>query len=520
MIGRIFTVGGFTLLSRITGFMRDIMLAAILGAGPVADAFFVALRLPNHFRAIFAEGAFNAAFVPAYSRIREQDGPDPAKLFADRIFTLLLASQIVLLVLALAFTSDVISLLAPGFNEDPRRFALATDLTRITFPYLLLVSLVTLYGGILNSIHRFATPAAAPILLNLSMMVTLALAAFFPTAGHAAAWGVLIAGVLELLLVMGDAGRAQVLARFRWPTLDKDVRKFFRALGPATVGSAGVQLAMFADTIIASFLAAGAISALYYADRINQLPIGVIGIAVGTVLLPEMSRRLAAGDDAGARHAQNRAIELTLLLTIPCLVAFLIVPELIMRALFLRGKFTGGDASAAAATLAAYALGLIPYVLIRSMTAPFFARGDTATPVKASLTAVAVNILFKILLMGPLAQVGLAIGTAIGAWVNVGLMAWFAARSGIITVDARLKRSTIMLAISGCALSIIVFLASRVVPWLFRDLPAFRDEAALVTVAAFAAITYVTLILLLLGRNWFRGFTGGSSPPNPPSKTA
>lgn len=519
MIKRIFTVGGFTLLSRITGFMRDIMLAAILGAGPVADAFFVALRLPNHFRAIFAEGAFNAAFVPAYARIRAQDGPDPAKLFADRIFTLLLGSQIILLAVALAFTPGVIALLAPGFNEDPSRFALATELTRITFPYLLLVSLVTLYGGILNSIHHFATPAAAPILLNLSMMLTLALAAFFPTAGHAAAWGVLIAGVLELLLVMGDAGRAQVLVRFRRPRLDQDVRKFFRALGPATVGSAGVQLAMFADTIIASFLAAGAISALYYADRINQLPIGVIGIAVGTVLLPEMSRRLASGDDAGARHAQNRAIELTLLLTIPCLVAFLIIPELIMRALFLRGKFTSGDASAAAATLAAYALGLIPYVLIRSMTAPFFARGNTATPVKASLTAVAVNILFKIILMGPLAQVGLAIGTAIGAWVNVGLMVWLAARAGIITMDARLKRSLIMLAVSGCLLGLVVFLTSKAVPLLFRNLPAFRDEAALATLAVIAAVAYAALILLLLGRNWFRGFAADRAAPGAVAKS-
>ena len=508
MIRRIFTVGGFTLLSRITGFMRDIMLAAILGAGPVADAFFVALRLPNHFRAIFAEGAFNAAFVPAYARIRQQDGPDPAKLFADRIFTLLLASQVILLVIALAFTPGVIELLAPGFTEDPGRFALATELTRITFPYLLLVSLVTLYGGILNSIHRFATPAAAPILLNLSMMVTLALAAFFPTAGHAAAWGVLIAGVLELLLVMGDAGRANVLVHLRRPKLDPDVRKFFRALGPATVGSAGVQLAMFADTIIASFLAAGAISALYYADRINQLPIGVIGIAVGTVLLPEMSRRLAAGDDAGARHAQNRAIELTLLLTIPCLVAFLVIPDLIMRALFQRGKFTGQDASAAAATLSAYAFGLIPYVLIRSMTAPFFARGDTATPVKASLTAVAVNILFKIMLMGPLAQVGLAIGTAIGAWVNVGLMAFFAARAGIITLDERFKRSLTMLAVSGAVLAVALYLASRLVPGLLANLPAFRDETALAILAVIAGILYAALILLLLGRNWFRGFSG------------
>src|SRR5262245_23821365 len=207
MIGRIFTVGGFTLLSRLTGFARDIVLAWVLGAGPIADAFFAALRIPNHFRAIFAEGAFNAAFVPAYAQARQQGGPDPARLFADQVLTLMVASQLVLLAVALLFTPSVISLLAPGFVNDPGRFGLAVELTRITFPYLLLVSLVTLYGGILNAIGRFATPAAAPILLNLSMMAALALAVFFPTPGHAAAWGVFIAGVLEALLVGGDVWR-------------------------------------------------------------------------------------------------------------------------------------------------------------------------------------------------------------------------------------------------------------------------------------------------------------------------
>src|SRR5215475_9557328 len=207
MLSRILTVGGLTLLSRVTGFLRDIMLAAILGAGPLADAFFIALRLPNHFRAIFAEGAFNAAFVPAYARIRGEGGGAPARLFADRVFTMLFAADVLLLAVALLFTPGVISLLAPGFNADPERFALAVELTRITFPYLLLVTLVTLYGGILNALQRFASPAAAPILLNLSMMATLALAAFFPTAGHAAAWGVLLSGVLQFLLVAWDAAR-------------------------------------------------------------------------------------------------------------------------------------------------------------------------------------------------------------------------------------------------------------------------------------------------------------------------
>src|SRR5436190_5295546 len=316
MLGRIFTVGGYTLLSRVTGFARDIMLAAILGAGPVADAFFVALRLPNHFRAIFAEGAFNAAFVPAYAHVHGRSEA-AAKVFANRIFTLLFAAQVVLLVVALLFMPQVIAILAPGFSKDPERGQLAIDLTRITFPYLLLVTLVTLYGGMLNVMHRFASAAAAPIFLNLSMMVTLSLAAFFPGAGYAAAWGVLISGFLQFFLLAGDLARHGGLPRFAPLKLDDDVRSFFRALGPATLGSMGTQIALFADTIIATFLPAGALSALYYADRLNQLPIGVIGIAIGTVLLPEMSRRLSSGDREGAQASQRRAFNFTLLFSVP-----------------------------------------------------------------------------------------------------------------------------------------------------------------------------------------------------------
>jgi putative peptidoglycan lipid II flippase len=502
LIGRIFTVGGLTLLSRITGFARDIVLAAVLGAGPIADAFFVALRLPNHFRAIFAEGAFNAAFVPAYARIYQQDGRDRAKLFGDRVFTLLFASQIILLALALVFTPTLIELLAPGFTRDPGRFMLAVELTRITFPYLLLVSLVTLYGGILNALSRFAAAAAAPVLLNLSMMVTLAVAVFFPTPGHAAAWGVLLAGILELLLVGGDALRNDVMATLRWPQWDEDVTRFFKALVPATIGSAGVQIALFADTIIASFLSAGALSALYYADRLNQLPIGVIGIAVGTVLLPEMASRIAAHDEAGARRAQARAIELTLLLSIPCVAAFLLIPELIMRALFMRGAFTAADATAAGATLAAYAFGLLPFVLIRSVTATFLARGDTATPVKAALTAAGVNVAFKILLMAPLAQVGLALATSIGAWLNLALVTWFAARARHLAIDPRLRSSAIRLAAAGCVLAIVLWLAQGSVARMWPARATLRDVGALAALAVIGAIVYGGALAALFGKEW------------------
>src|SRR6195952_5834551 len=259
MLGRIFTVGGYTLLSRLTGFPRDILLAALPCARPVADAFFVALRLPNHFRPSFAEGAFNAAFVPAYAHLYGQSEKS-AKLFADRIFTLLFGAQVVLLVVAWLFMPQVIAILAPGFSEDPVRGELAISLTRITFPYLLLITLVTLYGGMLNVMHRFASAAAAPIFLNLSMMATLALATFFPGAGYAAAWGVLIAGFLEFSLLAGDAAKSGILPRFAPLKLDEDVRAFFRALGPATVGSMGTQVALFADTIIATFLPAASSS--------------------------------------------------------------------------------------------------------------------------------------------------------------------------------------------------------------------------------------------------------------------
>jgi putative peptidoglycan lipid II flippase len=501
MLDRILTVGGITLLSRVTGFLRDILLAAILGAGPVADAFFVALRLPNHFRAIFAEGAFNAAFVPAYARIRTADGGAAVRLFTDRVFTLLLTTQVVLLAVALAFTPWVIDLLAPGFGGDPARFALAVEFTRVTFPYLLLVSLVTLYGGILNALDRFAAAAAAPILLNLSMMMTLALAAFFPTAGHAAAWGVLLAGILEFLLVGGDAFRQGVLPRPAWPQIDAEVKLFLKRFGPATIGSAGSQIALFADTIIASFLATGALSALYYADRLNQLPIGVIGIAAGTVLLPEMARRVTAGDETGARHSQNRAIELTLLLSVPCLVAFVIVPELIMRALFGRGAFTAADAHAAAVTLMAYAAGLLPFVLMRSASVTFLSRGDTTTPVKALFVAVAVNVALKVVLMDSYAQVGLALATSVGAWINLGLLVYFAARQNLLTVDPALRQATGRIALAGAALAVALLISRHPLASLFAGSP-LRDELTLLVLMVIGAVVYGAAVVLLFGRTW------------------
>ena len=349
MIDRILTVGGFTLLSRVTGFVRDIMLAAVLGAGPVADAFFVALRLPNHFRAIFAEGAFNAAFVPAYARIREQGGAERAGLFADRIFTLLLASQIVLLGVALVFTPEVIDVLAPGFAHDPGALCARGRTHAHHFPYLLLVTLVTLYGGILNALQRFAAAAAAPILLNLSLIVGAGAGGLFSDRRSRRRLGRAGRGRAEFLLVAGERGAPvcwrRCAGRSSTPMCANSSARWARRRSarpacssrclptPSSPASCPPARCRRCITPTAS----------------TSLPIGVIGIAAGTVVLPEMSRRIAAGDEAGARHAQNRAIEFTLLLSIPCLAAFFVIPELIMRALFMRGAFTAADADAAGA---------------------------------------------------------------------------------------------------------------------------------------------------------------------------
>jgi putative peptidoglycan lipid II flippase len=498
MLKKLLSVGGWTLVSRVTGFFRDVVMAAMMGAGPIADAFVVALRLPNHFRAIFGEGAFNSAFIPTYARVHETKGADPARLFADRVFALMLAVQVALLIAAFLAMPWIVRLLAPGFAEEPAKFDLAVTLTRITFPYLLFVTLVTLLSGLLNAHERFAAAAAAPVLLNLSMIAALALAFLFPTAGHAAAWGVAVAGVLEFLLLWADARRAGVAPRLERPRLDPDMRAFFRTLGPAVIGSAGVQIAMFADTIIASFLPTGAVSSLYYADRLYQLPVGVIGIAAGTVLLPEMSRRIAAGDVAGAHGAQNRAVGFTLALAAPFVIAFLTIPELIMAALFGRGAFDAAAAERAGAVLAAYAVGLPAIVLIRSAVASFHARADTTTPVIASLTAVAVNVLLKIIFVAPLGVVGLALATAAGAWVNLLLLLTLAYRRDWTAPGPTLLRAAAAVIAASLLLAVFVVFGRPALTQAVAPLATGREEVLLALLGIGGAAVYGLAMLATL----------------------
>lgn len=494
MLRKILSVGGFTLLSRMSGFARDIVLAAVLGAGAMMDAFSVALRLPNHFRAIFGEGAVNQAYIPAYARIRQQGGEAAAALFSNRVFSLNLIVQVVLIAIALPLMPEIVRLLAPGFANDPQRFDLAVALTRITFPYLLFITLVTLLSANLNAVDRYAAAAAAPILMNICLIAALAVAFLFPSAAYAAAWGMAAAGVLEWLLVAIAARHAGVAAALTRPRLDADVRSFFKAFGPAVIGSAGVQIALFADTIIASLLPAGAYASLYYAERLYQLPIGVIAIGVGTVLLPTMSRLLAAGSEAGSDKAQNRAVALTIVAAAPFAAAFLAIPELIVSALFERGRFDGAASQAAGAVLLAYAAGLPAIVLIRTQLSTFQARGDTTTPMLVSLAAIGANVALKLLLWRGFGAPGLALATAAGAWINLGALFVLGVRRGWARPDPKLAT---LIAVTLCA-AVLAGLAARVAtPILLVALAGFPYEprlAALAIVGVIAGGLYAVVV--------------------------
>src|SRR5579871_336756 len=382
MLGRLLSVGGFTLLSRIMGFVRSIITAAVLGDGMLSDTFMVALRLPNSFRNIFAEGAFNAAFVPRYAGLRATEGETEAAVFADRIFSWQIAAQTVLLVLAMAAMPAIVGIMAPGFAARPAESHLAVALSRITFPYLILTVVAVQISAMLNSRERFWAAAAWPILLNLGIMGALLAVRFFPNAGYAASWGVLAAGVLQLLFIVWAGFREGIHLKLGALVWSARIKEFMLALAAGTLGSGSVQIGLFVDTVIASYLPPGVLTAVTYADNIDQLPLGTIGIALATILLPDMSARLAKGDVEGATSAQNDAAALTLFLTLPFVAAFLLVPQTIMRAIYAHGHFSLAAADISASALSAYGLGLPAFVLLRVLQATFYARHDTATPAR------------------------------------------------------------------------------------------------------------------------------------------
>ncbi|WP_028877805.1 murein biosynthesis integral membrane protein MurJ [Terasakiella pusilla] len=440
LLRSIATVGGYTMLSRVLGFARDILVAAILGAGPVADAFFIAFKFPNVFRRLFAEGAFNAAFVPLFAGKYEGDGPESAKAFAEKAFAFLFWILLGLLIVMELAMPWAMQLFAPGFMDEPEKFDLAVELTRITFPYLLFISLVSLMAGVLNSLNKFAAAAATPVLLNICLIgAILGLTPHLPSPGHALAWGVFGAGIVQFIWLFWHCAKHNMTLKLRIMRWDTDVKLMVKRIIPGALGAGIYQVNLLVDMMIATLLPTGSISYLFYADRINQLPLGVVGVAVGTALLPMLSRQLRSGDEDGAMNSLNRALEFSLFLTLPAAVAYMVIADPIVSILFERKEFTASDSQATAAALFVYAFGLPAYVLNKALTPGFFARGDTKTPMIIAGVCMVVNIVFNLILMGPFLHVGLAMATVISAWTNTVLLAVVLGKRGYFKIDARLK---------------------------------------------------------------------------------
>ena len=446
------TVGGLTMTSRILGFLRDLMTAYFIGAGPIADAFFVALKLPNFFRRFFAEGAMNVSFVPQYAGLLETEGKQAANRLASQTLALLLAILLPMTIVMIIGMDAVMHVLAPGFLDDPERLEPAIDMSRVTFPFLTLISVVALLGGILNSHGRFAPFAAAPVAFNLCLIgAMLSLHDIAPSPGHALSYGVVFAGILQVCWLSYECQRIGAMPRLTMPRLTPQLKQLLKRLGPAALGAGIVQINVFIDVLLASLLPTGSVSFLYYADRLNQLPLGVIGIAIGTALLPMLAKALKAGREQESTHLFSRAMELGLLFSIPAAIALLVMPFPIIGALFERGAFGPDSTTATAMALAAYATGVPAYILVKVASTGYFASGDTRTPVMIASIGAALNLGLNLLLIGPLQHVGLALGTAIAAWFQAVLLLRAISRKTGAKLDPRFFRSLPrILAASGC----------------------------------------------------------------------
>ena len=439
------TVAAMTMISRVLGFVRDMLMASVIGTGLVTDAFVVAFRFPNLFRRLFAEGAFNAAFVPLFARQLEGEGLPEATRFAEQVLAVLLGFLISLSALAMLAMPLIIYILAPGFIDNPEKLDLTVQLTRIAFPYLTFMSLVALVGGILNSLNRFTAAAAAPIILNIVLIGVLGFVLLsgwgaVPRTGYALVWGVSAAGLLQLLMLWTAMTRAGVSLKLKRPAITPGIRRLVSLGVPGLIAGGITQINLLVSTMVAS-LQDSAPSWLYYADRIYQLPLGVIGIAIGVVLLPELARRLRADDTRGVQSSQNRALEISLLLTVPSAVALMAMPHPIIHVLFERGAFSPEDARATSVALTAFAAGLPAFVMIKVFSPAYFAREDTRTPMWFALISVVVNIAGALALFPFFAYVGVAVATTAAGWINAILLGYTLSTRGDFTLDDRMRHA-------------------------------------------------------------------------------
>jgi putative peptidoglycan lipid II flippase len=445
------TIGGLTMVSRIAGFGREMLMSRVMGASWQADAFFVAFRLPNTFRRLFGEGAFSAGFVPLYSqRLQGEDGEAKAKRFSEDVLAVFVPTLIVF-TLVFEIIMPLFVAAISGYSGD--KLGLATFLTRITFPYLLLISLVSLFSGILNSLARFTAAAFAPALLNLAMLTALI---FVPVGGTITATALSIAvtlgGVLQLGLLLYACKRAGVVLTLKRPKMTPGVRQFIRVVVPATLGAGVYQISAFIDTFFLARLGTGSLSYFNYADRLNQLPLGVIGAALGTAILPQVSKHVGANEPDKAAKVQGQAAELAMLLCLPAALALAVSALPLVSALFQGGRFTAEDARLTALTLSIVVLGLPAYVLVKVLTPGFYARQDTATPVKIAALVLVATVLLNFILIPPFGIAGLASAIAITSWLNCLLLYVILHRRGHFRIEGWLASRVFRQLLAGACM--------------------------------------------------------------------
>lgn len=490
------TVGGMTLLSRVLGFVREVLIAGILGTGPVAEAFIVAMRLPNLLRQMFAEGAFSAAFVPVFTRHLTEGGRAGARAFAQQALAWLLLILLAMTIAAELAMPWLIHIFAPGFDEYPDKFAATVLFTGITFPYIVFMSLCALQGGMLNAVQKFGHAAAAPVILNAILIATLWL---MPgdefLLGVALSWSVTLAGLVQFLWLAYICHRSGLALRLQLPRFDPEVLRLGRLMIPGLLGAGVTQINLAVSTILAS-LHPGSVAYIYYADRLYQLPLALIGSAIGVVLLPALTRALRGTDPAQGHRMQNRALELGLLFSLPATIGLMVAALPIVVTVYQRGAFTTADAHAVALALIIMSAGLPAYVANKALQAGFLAREDTVTPFRYAAISVAVNIAVSLALTPTYGYIGVAIAAMIAAWLNALLLALGLHRRRYLVVDSRLARFLPRLAVAVAAMGAVVWWAIDLL-WPGMAAPVWHQVLSLIGIVAGGGISFAALALLL-----------------------
>ncbi len=493
------TVGGMTMISRVLGFVRDMVIARYFGASMGADAFFVAFKIPNFFRRLFAEGAFSQAFVPVLAEAKEKRGHEAVKHLVDALSYRLGGILLIITAFGVFGSSIWMMVFAPGFMDEPEKFALASDMLAITFPYLLLISLVAFSSAIMNTYNQFAVPAFTPVFLNL-VLITFAIwvSPLLDVPIMALAWGVLVAGVVQLLFHLPFLYRLGLLPS---PTRKSDpgVGEVKRMMIPALFGVSVAQINLLLDTVLASFLITGSVSWLYYSDRLMEFPLGVFGVALATVVLPGLSKKAANEDWKGFRQDIDSALRLVLIIGLPATLGLLLLAEPLITTLFYYGAFTARDVTMSGMSLMAYSFGLLGFILVKILAPAFYARKDMKTPVKVAIIALVTNMVLNLIFIGPFAHVGLAAATAISAFVNSGLLYWYLRKQEVFKPLSGWAKLIIQVVLANAILvAFLLWFTPPVAEWLLFD---WEERLTWLFGLVFAVIAIYGISLLLLGLN-------------------